>query len=397
MRPEASPVLNPVKEPLFPSFFWGGIECSSHVNTAGRRLDQMAATQHDRLCRADYARMAAVGIRTVREAARWHWCDRFGGHEYDFSVVARMAEAAQREGMCLVWDLCHYGYPDDVDPFSPAFVTRFADFCAAFARQVLPTLDSPRQLWVTPINEPSYFAWAAGDAGRFAPMAEGRAGDLKAQLVRATVAGLDAIWRVAPGAGVLSCDPLVRAVAPLAAPELADAAQRWSEQAVTESFDWLAGLRYPELGGARRYLGVVGLNIYALCQWEYERPRSFLSPSDPRWWPIRRLLQFASDRWGGPLVIAETGETRDHRAPWLHALLGEVDAARAAGVDVQGVCLYPALGPPDWEDTTAFYESGLWDLLPQPDGMLARVLYEPLAAEMTAWLTRAARQKETVR
>jgi hypothetical protein len=30
-----------------------------------------------------------------------------------------------------IWDLCHYGYPDDADPFAPDFAERFARYCRA--------------------------------------------------------------------------------------------------------------------------------------------------------------------------------------------------------------------------------------------------------------------------
>ena len=41
-----------------------------------------------------------------------------------------MLEAARDEGVQVIWDLCHYGWPDDLDIFSPQFVERFARFCA---------------------------------------------------------------------------------------------------------------------------------------------------------------------------------------------------------------------------------------------------------------------------
>ena len=45
-----------------------------------------------------------------------------------------MLEAARAAGVQVVWDLCHYGWPDDLDVFSPAFVERFARFAGAAAR-----------------------------------------------------------------------------------------------------------------------------------------------------------------------------------------------------------------------------------------------------------------------
>jgi hypothetical protein len=49
-------------EPLFESFFLGGFECSSHLLEDGRRLDLTAATQHDVLAEADFARARGAGL-----------------------------------------------------------------------------------------------------------------------------------------------------------------------------------------------------------------------------------------------------------------------------------------------------------------------------------------------
>ncbi len=54
------------------------------------------------------------------------------------------------------------------------------------------------------------------------------------------------------------------------------------------------------------------------------------------------------------------------------------------GVDLQGICLYPIVTSPDWEDPTAFFDGGLFDLAPQPDGRLRRVLAHPVAMALRA-------------
>ena len=48
-----------------------------------------------------------------------------------------LAPQAQRRHQILpIWDLCHYGYPDDLDPLSDVFVDRFARYARAAARYV---------------------------------------------------------------------------------------------------------------------------------------------------------------------------------------------------------------------------------------------------------------------
>ena len=39
-----------------------------------------------------------------------------------------MMHAARDTGVQVIWDLCHYGWPDDLDIFRPEFVRRFSAF-----------------------------------------------------------------------------------------------------------------------------------------------------------------------------------------------------------------------------------------------------------------------------
>src|SRR3954468_6506434 len=92
---------------LFRSFWMGGFECSCHMNSAGVRLDMTAALQHDRFAAEDYRRLRELGIAVARDGLRWHLVDRAG--TYDWSSWLPMLDAARREGVQVIWDLCHYG------------------------------------------------------------------------------------------------------------------------------------------------------------------------------------------------------------------------------------------------------------------------------------------------
>ena len=54
----------------------------------------------------------------------------------------------------------------------------------------------------------------------------------------------------------------------------------------------------------------------------------------------------------------------------------------APGVPVEGVCLYPVIDRPDWEDANHWHNSGLFDLVREPDGTLRRVLNEEYAGAL---------------
>ena len=131
--------------------------------------------------------LKSVGIRTVRDAVRWHLIERDG--QFDFSSLAPMVVAAERHGMQVMWTLLHYGIPDDVDLFSAgvsgalrAIQRRSRSASSRATRNGFP--------FYTPINEISFFSWAAGEVGWFWPFAKGRGAELKAQLVKAAIASL---------------------------------------------------------------------------------------------------------------------------------------------------------------------------------------------------------------
>ena len=364
---------------LFGSLFMGGFECSMQRTLGGRRLDLIEMTQHDRLAADDYARCRSVGIRAVREAARWPRIDRAGA--LDVGEVRRLARLGRETGVVQVWDLFHYGYPDDLDPADDTFIDRFRDYAVAVMRAVREETDGP--LYLTPVNEISYYAYAGGDIGYMAPFWHGRGGAFKRQLVRASIAATDAVWaEVDPDAVVVNVDPLVRQHAPPGRPDLQGAAEHFNRHVVTEAFDMLAGRTAPELGGSRRHLGIVGLNYYACNQWTIptpEVPQRFLERGEPGWIRLRDSLAELSRRYGGPILLAETGDAGRGRTGWLAYLADEVDAARQQGADVQGICLYPIVTSPDWEDPTAFFDGGLFDVVPEPDGTLRRLLDPSLA------------------
>lgn len=362
---------------MFRSFFFAGFECATGYNALGERIDQIAATQHDRFADADHRALREVGIETAREAVRWPLVDRVG--RYDFSSLAPFLSAARAHGIEPIWDLFHFGFPDDVDPFRGDFAERFAEYCFAAARHIARESDGP--WWFTPVNEPSYFAWAAGDAGLFAPHARGRGYELKLQLARAALRGIDAIRAACPEAGIVSVDAICRVVAPLDRPDLAPEAESFNRDVVHQSLDMLAGRLHPELGGRPDALGILGINYYWTNQWELGRAGVPLAPDDPRRRPLREIVRDVWERYGCDLVIAETGHCDDARADWVRTVADEVEATLEAGVALRGVCLYPILGMPEWHDRHVWTRMGLWDLEPEGDALVRR-LHEPMLAAL---------------
>lgn len=358
---------------MFRSFFFAGFEGATGLNRHAEWIDQVAATQHDRCADADYRRLRETGLQAAREAIRWPLVDRRG--QYDFGSVRPFIEAGRRHQVEVIWDLFHYGYPRELDPFGEDFIRRFADYCHATARFIRAHQQGP--YYFTPINEPSFFAWAGAEVGRFAPHRVGRGSELKINLVRAAIAGIDAIRAVIPFARIVNVDPVCRVVPPLDHVDPHADAEDFNERAVFEAWDMIAGRTRPELGGSREHLDIIGVNYYWTNQWEIGREEQPLALDDPRHVPLADLLRNVWRRYGGELLITETSHVGDARAGWLRAMARECEKLLDEGVPLRGACLYPILGMPEWHDQSVWTRMGLWDLLPRGD-ILQRVIHRPM-------------------
>ena len=356
---------------LFRSFFLGGFECSTQRRADGRRLDLIAGTRHDLLAEEDYRQFTEHGIRSARDGVRWHLVETAPGR-YDWSAVLPLMWAAERSGVEVVWDLCHYGWPDDLDVFSAAFVDRFARYAAAFARMHLEVLGRPPM--VCPVNEISFLAWGGGDMRRLNPCTEGRGGELKRQLVRTALAGTEAVRAAAPGALVFAIDPIIRIV-PRAGHD-PRAVERHNE-GQWEAWDMLTGRLAPQLGGHPEAFDVMGVNYYWNNQWlDHTEP---LSPFDAaRYTPVRHLFAAAHARYGRRIFLAETSIEDWPRAAWLRYIAEEVREAIRLGVPMEGMCLYPVLSHMGW-DEDRYCPNGLFELEPRHG---RRPVHAPLAREL---------------
>jgi beta-glucosidase/6-phospho-beta-glucosidase/beta-galactosidase len=356
----------------FGSFFLGGFECSSHRRCDGRRLDLLASTDHDQLAAKDYKLLSQHGIRSVRDGLRWHLIETTPSH-YEWSSFLPMLRAAESARMRVIWDLCHYGYPDDLDIWSPAFIDRFARFASATAGVVKD--ESDHVPVYCPINEMSFWAWAGGEIGRFHPCGHGRGAELKRQLVRATIAAIDAIRTVDPRARFITAEPLINVETGLGDEEHIRSAMAY-QQVQFEALDILCGAKEPELGGAPDYLDIIGLNYYPDNQWYHGG--STIPMGHHAYRPLHTLLEEAHRRYRRPLLIAETGAEGCGRSSWFHYVCSEVHAALDAGVPIKGVCLYPIVDYPGWDNERTCNVG----LLTTPDAQGQRGIFPRLAREL---------------
>jgi hypothetical protein len=373
----------------------GGYEGADHVNAGGLALDMARQSGHlDRL-EEDHRRAAAMGLRVVRESLGWRCCER-GDGRIDLTRLERVEASARRHGLQVLWTLMHYGLPPGLSLHDDAFVPRFVRFARAVAKAWSATNRSGGPPVFTPINEIGFLAWAATRTDLLGPpnglpphaadaLEVGYA--VKQRLARACILAVRAMREVLPGSRFLHVEPLVHVVAPLAEPHRADEARGvrdWQWQVV----DLLAGRLEPQLGGGADVLDIVGVNHYANSQWELGSGQPLdWHARDPRWRAFSMLLRECFERCRRPIVVAETGHVGSGRARWLDEVAAQVQLACAQGVPVQGLCLYPLVDRPDWNDPETWHRSGLWHVALQHEApaMGARTLVPDYAAALRAW------------
>ncbi|TLV04097.1 amine oxidase [Dyadobacter luticola] len=355
-----------------------GFECADQLNAFGDRVDLLTETAHIELIREDYERISALGIKTVREGIRWSVVEP-KPYQYDFKEVIEMIVAAKDLGIQQLWDVCHFGFPDDLTPFHPKFHSRFVSLCLAFLECY--TRHNPGEmLYVTPVNEVSFLSWLGGDAGGTVPYCRKNGWDVKYALTKEFIGGAQAMKMASDRVRIVTTEPLVNMV-PGLFPTWEDTLQAEKENELQfQSLDMLLGRICPELGGYEELVDIVGFNYYYNNQW-ITGSFQFLGWNDPvpdpRWKPLADLIENAYQRYGKPLIISETSHPKEDRPLWIDMIGEQCAALLRRDVPLLGVCLYPIIDRPDWDNLHIWHQAGIWDY----DGFdkKSRVLHEESA------------------
>jgi hypothetical protein len=378
---------------IFPTFFLSGFECSSfHWKNRGRR-DLAAELQHYAHADEDYAALPPLGIAVAREGIPWPLVEQ-GRGEYDFSAIDPFLAAQSRHGVLPIWDLCHYGYPDHLDPFGDDFAQHFAAYARAAARHVAERAHHG-PLCFTPINEPTFWGYMGGEWAWCAPY--GKDAETRRRftlaLAKADIAAVQAIRADFPDARMVHIDPLIWVVPPRDRPDLAEEAHRESFDDAYLAWDVISGRRHPELGGSPETIDILGFNNYSFGQMEYQgggKPNQPLEPGDKRIRPVADLLYEAWEAFRRPCIVAETSGLHGGRADWLNDIVCEGLAAVSRGVDLHGICLFPAVDMTDWH-SGEWLHMGIHDVEQLPDGALMRKAFPPYVDMLQRWQRRLRR------
>ncbi len=364
----------------FSSFWMAGFECTDKLNVFGNRVDFVNVTGHLQLLDEDYKRLLPFNMRTIREGIRWSETEK-RPYQYDWNVAEKMMQCAKANGISILWDMCHFGFPDDLTPLHPHFAKRFTAFCSAFVKFYRSKVPDG-SLVVTPINEVNFLSWLGGEAKGTTPYCTKQGWEVKYNLMRAYIEAVAAMRETDPSIRILTTEPLVNQVPPLNATEQQIAEAKKNHEFQYQAMDILCGRLAPELGGRPEYLDISGLNYYYNNQW-ISGTAQFLfwanNPPDPRWRPLRSLLTEAYDRYKRPIALTETSHCGIDRPNWMRFVAEECAAVLQQNIPLWGICQYPVIDRPDWDHFGPGLVCGLWDVDWQNG--LQRILHQPLANE----------------
>jgi dTDP-4-dehydrorhamnose reductase len=377
---------------------WAGVECT--VNRVGDRYgDQLARGGHAERD-DDLDRLAALGVRALRQPVLWERVAPDGLARADWGWVDRRLERLRALGIRPIVTLLHHGSgPRDTSLLDPSLPGRLAEFAHAVAE---------RHPWVedwTPVNEPLTTARFSALYGLWYPHARDDRSFARAVVtqIRGVCEAMRAVRAVNPAARLVQTEDLgkTHAVRTLAYQARFENERRWL------TFDLLAGRLGPDAamwrflhrkgGVPERELAsfadapcppdLLGVNHYLTSERFLDRrlaryPESThggngrhryadveavrvlaAGPDGPA-----RLLREAWTRYGRPIAVTEChlGCTREQQMRWLRSVWEAADAARAEGVDVRAVTAWSAFGAFDWASLLTrdegHYEPGTFDV-----------------------------------
>ncbi len=366
----------------FASFWMAGFECTDKLNAFGDRVDFLPLTGHIQRIKEDYDDIKLFNIKTVREGIRWSKIET-SPYVYDWSTVSLMIDAGLEKNIQQVWDLCHFGFPDDLTPLHPYFPRRFAALCRAFVKFYRSKIKEGT-LIVTPINEVSFLSWLGGDVRGTSPYCVGQGWEVKYRLMKAYIEGVYALKEEDPSIRILTTEPLTNRV-PVLNPEpwQIEEANRFHDYQY-QVLDILSGRMCPELGGREDFLDILGFNFYYNNQAEVGTWRilPWADENELRWRPLSDLINEAYHRYNRPVALTETSHPGEHRPNWIEMISKECYKILKMNIPFFGICLYPIIDRPDWDNLHNWHKAGLWDEGAEPGENPERILHEPSAIEL---------------
>jgi beta-glucosidase len=370
-----------------PFVFATGIECSAPVVAGGVRHDQLLSTGHWTRYAEDAALVRGMGIPFLRYGIPFHVVAREPG-SFDWDWTDRALDVLREEGIAPIVDLLHFGVPDDIAGIGdPRLVGRYVSFVEAFVERY------PWIRWFTPVNEPYITALFSGRRGHWNERGTDDAGFVRALdgILECAVRGAAVIRSAVDEAIIVQSDACdaYRADTPDAEAQAALLGEQ-----VFLGFDltlgrtpaditlrWLAANGMDEtrvawfLDHAVEAPFIVGLDYYQGNERLVAADGALRSDPEPAGFAAmaRRWL----DRYGLPVMLAETNMVSERAVDWLDACWSDAMTLREEGHDLVGFCWYSLTDQVDWDIALREFRGrvnsvGLVDLSRRPRPVAAR-------------------------
>ena len=204
-------------------------------------------------------------------------------------------------------------------------------------RHICQELPGPH--YFTPINEASYFAWAAGSVRPLCPPHDGAGVRAEGML------GACGLARHCQDPGICTKrshrerrSHLQCRGSPACFSTRARRGRSLQRQGRVSVHGHVVRPPAARLGGSRACLDIVGINYYWTNQWELGKSDQALAPDDPRRLRLGALVRRVAQRYGGEVLVSETAALGSARADWIDELSRTAVELRAAGIKLSGMC-----------------------------------------------------------
>jgi beta-glucosidase len=374
----------------------------------GRVLDEYELTGHYTQWREDLGLAASTGVRAMRYGIPWYRVNPAPG-AFDWEWTDEVLDHMVRDlGIDPIVDLMHYGCPLWLERefINPSYPERVAEYAQAFVERYRGLVSR-----YTPLNEPRINARFCGLNGTWPPYLRGERGYVRVMLAlaRGMSSTVAAIRKAQPDASIVQ----VEATEWLHTddPSLADVLAHQVEQQYLATdlllgrvdsahplTAWLTGngAADSELQWFRTHtqdVDVLGINYYPeLSPKRLYRDGQTVRRHRGGGWAddLAGILHAWYRRYEKPVYVTETSASRKtKRLPWLEDSVAAARQLRAQGIPLVGYTWWPLFSLVTWRyrhgaKPVAAYlaHMGLWDLEPDPAGVLRRVR-TPIADRFT--------------
>jgi beta-glucosidase/6-phospho-beta-glucosidase/beta-galactosidase len=338
-----------------------GMECSAPVIAGGSRRDELRLTGHWDRIEEDLDLVVGLGITHLRYGIPFHVVAP-DPDDLDWAWTDRAMAAIRERPIEPIVDLVHFGVPDDLTGFGdPRLPARFVAYATAFVERY------PWVRWYTPVNEPLITALGSAKRGWWNERQADDRSFVRAldNVATCAVAGMRVVRERRPDAIFLQSEAC-EAFAPADPADAIDVAGadhlnrlrfiafdltygRPVEPAMAawldangfgrDRSDWF------EANGSDAG-AIVGLDYYPGNERLVDAANELPAPERRGFGVVAREYQ---ERYGLPIMLAETNTTDDKAVAWFTELWNDTVRLFDAGVPIVGFCWYSLTDQVDWD------------------------------------------------